>query len=304
MKTKTKTHPLSCESMQRRRTTKTKALAGLVRASTFFVIMTVLAMSAKGATVVDLGSAANFGILSQAGISTTAGTSIVGDIGVSPIASIGITGFGLILDPSGEYSTSASVAGRVFAPDYAAPTPAMLGVAIGDMNTAYTDAAGRSNPDFLNLLNGNLNGQTLVPGLYNWASGVTITDSITLDGGANSNAVWIFQISNRLTLANGADIFLSNGAMAQNIFWQTAEGATLGTNSHFEGILLTATDIAVQTGASVYGNLYAQTAVTLDANAITQIQSQVVPEPATWTLLIGSLVAAAALRRKHVGSSK
>ena len=156
----------------------------------------------------------------------------------------------------------------------------MLTTAIGDMETAYTDAAGRSGPNYLNLAGGNLNGETLPPGLYKWASAVTITDSVTISGA--SSDVWIFQIDNRLTLGSGAKIFLSGGAQAENIFLQTAEGATLGTTSHFEGILLTYTDIAVQTGASVNGHLYAQTAVTLESNAITQV----IPEPASM-LLIG-----------------
>lgn len=247
----------------------------------------------------DLGSASNFVVLSKAGISTTAGTNILGNIGVSPIAATAITGFGLILDPSGEFSTSSLVVGNVFAADYASPTPTIMGTAIGDMQTAYTDAAGRSNPDFLNMSGGNLNGETLVPGLYKWASGVTITNSISIDGGGDPNAVWIFQIDNRLALANGANIFLSGGAAAQNIFWQTAEGATLGTSSHFEGILLTATDIALLTGASVNGNLYAQTAITMDSNSITQV----IPEPATWTLLFVGLGVMAYIRRTSLGKN-
>ncbi len=292
---KTTNQNLLCRQMQERLPTKNNAFAEAARIATFFVITTLMAVSARGASVVDLGSAWNFTILSKAGISTTAGTSIVGDIGVSPITATAITGFGLILDSSGEFSTSSLVVGQVFASDYAAPTPTILGTAIGDMATAYTDAAGRSNPDFLNMAGGNLNGQTLVPGLYKWASAVTITDSVTLNGGGDSNAVWIFQIDNRLNLANDADIFLSDGAMAQNIFWQTAEGATLGTNSHFEGILLTATDIAVQTGASVNGNLYAQTAVTLDSNSITQV----VPEPTSAALFAGAGAFLLYLRRRR-----
>jgi hypothetical protein len=233
------------------------------------MVLMAMAVSARGTTKVNLGTAGNFVILSKSGISTTVGTSIVGDIGVSPIHATAITGFGLILDPSGQFSTSSLVTGKVFASDYSVPTPTVLGMAIGGLHTAYTDAAGRSGPDFLNLLGGNLNGQTLAPGLYKWGSAVTITNSVTISGGGDSNAVWIFQIDKRLSLANGAHIILSNGAQASNIFWQTAGGATLGTSSHFEGNLLTAKDIAVQTGASVNGNLYAETAVTLQSNAIT-----------------------------------
>jgi hypothetical protein len=76
---------------------------------------------------------------------------------VSPIAATAITGFSLTLDSSGEFSTSSQVTGEVFAASYAAPTPATLTVAVGDMGSAYTDAIGRSNPDFLNLGDGQSN---------------------------------------------------------------------------------------------------------------------------------------------------
>ena len=106
---------------------------------------------------------------------------------------------------------------------------------------------------------------------------------------------WVLQVDNRLSLANSANIILSGGAQAQNIFWQTAEGATFGTNSHFEGILLTATDIAAQTGATMNAMLYAQTGITLDANDITAV-----PEPSSFALLTGGMVALfVGARRRH-----
>lgn len=258
--------------------------------------LAVMAASARCATPVELGTAGNFTILSAAGISTTAGTSIIGNIGVSPIAATALTGFSLSLDPSGQFSTSALVTGQVFAADYTPPTPDVMSAAIVDMQGAYTNAAGRSNPDFVNLAGGTLDGQILAPGLYKWTSAVTITNSVTIDGDGDSNAVWIFQIDNRLILEGGAQIILSNGATARNIFWQTAEGATLGTTSHFEGILLTATDIAVQTGASVTANLFAQTAVTLDDNAITQA----IPEPSSAVLLALGLTLLLVIRKRTI----
>ena len=63
---------------------------------------------------------------------------------------------------------------------------------------------------------------------------------------------------------------LAGGAQAKNIFWQVAGGVTIGTTAHFEGVALSQTIIAVNTGASVNGRLLAQTAVTLQMNAVTQ----------------------------------
>jgi len=51
---------------------------------------------------------------------------------------------------------------------------------------------------------------------------------------------------------------------------QVAGAVTLGTTAHFEGVVLAKTMIAVNTGATVNGRLLAQTAVTLQMNAITE----------------------------------
>jgi len=95
---------------------------------------------------VNLGTAGNYVILTKSGISTVPGSTITGNIGVSPINSTAITGFSLMLTAGSSFATSAQVTGDVYAPDYAAPTPANLTTAIGDMQTAYTDAAGRTSP--------------------------------------------------------------------------------------------------------------------------------------------------------------
>jgi hypothetical protein len=215
---------------------------------------------------VDLGSAGNFAILAKSGISTTGTTSIVGDIGVSPIDSTAITGFGLIMDSSNQFATSSLVTGNVYAADYTPPTPANLTTAISDMETAYTDAAGQTLPDFTELGAGNIGGLTLAPGLYKWGTGVTIPTDVTLSGGPND--VWIFQIAQTLTVSNGVHVILSGGAQPKNIFWQVAGQTTLGTTSVFNGNILCQTLIVMNTGATLNGRALAQTAVTLDASAV------------------------------------
>jgi hypothetical protein len=139
---------------------------------------------------------------------------------------------------------------------------------ISDMETAYTDAAGRTLPDFTELDAGEIGGMTLEPGLYKWGTGVSISTDVTLDGGPND--VWIFQIAGDVTQANGVSVILSGGAQPKNIFWQTFGQLNIGTTAHFEGIVLCQTAIVLATGASVNGRLLAQTAVTLDQSTVTQ----------------------------------
>jgi PGF-pre-PGF domain-containing protein len=220
---------------------------------------------------VSLGTAGDYAALAQTGVSTTGTTSIVGNIGISPAAASFITGFGLIADPSGQFSTSSLVTGRIYAANYATPTPTLLGVAIGDMQTAYTAAAGAPAGvgPFLNAGAGTLSGLTLIPGVYTWGTGVTIPSDLTLDCQGNSSAVFIFQIAQTLTVGNGVQIVLIGGCQASNIFWQAAGQTTVGTTSVFNGNILDQTGIAIQTGAVLNGRALAQTAVTMDGNAVT-----------------------------------
>jgi Ice-binding-like len=224
------------------------------------------AQAASPATV-NLGSAGDFVILAKTGISTTGTTKITGDIGVSPAAASYITGFGLKMDSSNQFSTSSRVTGHVFAADYTPPTPAKMTTAINDMQTAYNSAAGRTNPTSTGLGAGDITSKTIEPGLYKWGTGVLISAAgVTLSG--NATGVWIFQIAQTLVLANGAHVTLSGGALASNIFWQVGGQTTLGTTSVMKGIILCKTAIVLKTGASLEGKALAQTAVTLDASHV------------------------------------
>ncbi|MCJ7463854.1 MAG: ice-binding family protein [Thermoplasmata archaeon] len=220
-----------------------------------------------GPAIVNLRSADDFVILAKTGISTTGTTSIVGDVGISPAAASFITGFGLVYASGATYSTSSLVTGRVYAPDYTPPTPAKMTAAVSDMETAYTDAAGRTNPDQTELGAGDVTSMTLAPGLYKWGTGLIISAAgVTLSGAAND--VWIFQIAQNLEVADGAHITLSGGAVAANVFWQVAGQATIGTTAAMQGIILCQTAIVLNTGATLTGMALAQSAVSLDANTV------------------------------------
>ena len=244
-----------------------------MKSSTFLLAAAALITAACGdgtgsnnAAAVNLGTAGNYVILAKSGVSTTGTTAVTGNIGLSPAAASFITGFTLSAPPT-TYTTSALVTGRVYASTYAVPTPNNLTTSVLNMQTAYTDAAGRTSPDFTELGAGNIQGMTLVAGVYKWGTGVSIPSAVTLSGGAND--IWIFQIAQNLTVGNAAIVTLAGGAQAKNIFWQVAGSATLGTTSQMKGIILSQTSIVLNTGATLTGRALAQTAVTLNAATVT-----------------------------------
>jgi hypothetical protein len=210
--------------------------------------------------VVNLGVAGDFVILSKTGITDVYKSAVTGDVGTSPI-----TGAAIKLKCD-------EVTGAIYSVDAAGPLPcrvtnaSRLTTAVSNMQTAYTDAAGRSNPKFLNLGAGNIGGKTLTPGLYKFTTAVVIPTNITISG--SSTDVWIFQIAGTLKMSSAVRITLAGGALAKNIFWQTSGAVTLGTTSHFEGSILSQTGINLQTGASINGRMLAQTAVTLQMNTV------------------------------------
>jgi hypothetical protein len=242
--------------------TATSATDETISAST---VVTVITENQITTAPVNLGSAADFVILSKSGISTVPISVITGNIGVSPIEAAAITGFSLTADATNEFSTSAQITGKVYASNYASPTPSNLTTAISDLETAYTDAAGRA-ADYTELYSGDISGKTLTAGVYKWGTGVLINTDVTLHGDAND--VWIFQIAEGITQAEGMNIILTGGAQAKNIFWQAAETVSIGANAHFEGIIISQTNISLGNGASINGRLLAQTAVTLNASTV------------------------------------
>lgn len=224
---------------------------------------TDLNLRKSGLTNVNLGLAGEFVILSKAGITDVFQSAVTGDIGSSPI-----TGAAVLLE-------CVEVTGTIYTVDAAGPAckitdATRLTSAVGDMQTAYTNAAGRVNPDFLNLGAGDIGGRTLTSGLYKWTSPLLIPADITILGGPND--IWIFQIDGTLDMGSGVNITLSGGAQAKNIYWQVADAVTLGTTSHFEGIILGATGINLKTGASINGRILSQTAATLQMNTVVSPQ--------------------------------
>jgi hypothetical protein len=168
----------------------------------------------SGQEPVDLGSASSFAVLTKSGVTDVPASVITGNVGASPItgASIGVT--------------CPEVTGTIFSVNAAGPLPCRviaptgLTTAVRNMETAYTDAAGRTNPTAVNLGAGDIGGLTLAPGLYKWTSKLGISTDVTLAGGRD--AVWIMQIAGSFSQASATKVILTGGAQAKNVFWQAA----------------------------------------------------------------------------------
>lgn len=218
-------------------------------------------VAANARTPIALGEADSFVILTKSGVTNVGTSAITGNIGISPITGASSTSL-----------TCAEVTGTIYTVDATTHTcevvdATKLTTAVGNMETAYTDAAGRT-PDVTELGAGNIGGLTITRGVYKWGTSVLIPTDVTLSGSADD--VWIFQISQQLTVSNGVNVILSGGAQAKNVYWQTAGATTIGTTAQFKGTILSKTAINVQTGATVNGRMLAQTAVTLQSNTATK----------------------------------
>jgi hypothetical protein len=233
-----------------------RTLADQIRAMTKIQDPIVQTVLPRGPAPVPLGKAAEFAILSKTGISTVPASAITGHVGVSPAAATYLTGFSLVLDPSTKFShTTQVIDGHAYGADY--DSPDLLTKAIADLETAYTDASNRINPDFLELTTGRIGGLTLTPGLYKWTSGINIATDITLSGGVDDT--WIFQTTGTLVVSSGVQVLLAGGAQAKNIVWQVAEAVSVGTKAHLEGILLAKSAVTFETGSSLHGRILTQT---------------------------------------------
>ena len=230
---------------------------------------------------VDLGGGSggdhkgdDFVILAESGITTTSGSKITGNMGVSPITFASMTGWALTRGGSesgGEYASSVDVTGKIYAADFTGNTPTKMTAAIGHMHHAFQVAAMRTtsipSAQFLNYKGGLIEGQTFTKGVYTWKTNVEFTSEITISGTATD--VFIFQTTKDLVVGSGAEIKLEGAALAKNIFWQVAGKVEVGTTAHVKGIFLVKTHATFKTGSSLNGRVLSQTAVNLQSATVT-----------------------------------
>jgi ketosteroid isomerase-like protein len=212
---------------------------------------------AAGPAIINLGSAGSFAVMATASITSTGPVVINGNVGLAPGTSQGIP--------------PAQVNGTIHVND------PIVTQAQADLLAAYNDATSRSTNAL--TLPGNMGGLTFTPGLYVNSTSVLISgagpgNNVTLDAQGDPNAVFIFKIGSTLTTATSSQVILAGGAKASHVFWQVATSATLGVTSIFEGNVLAATSITINTGAAVTGSMFAGAAggagsATINASTVT-----------------------------------
>jgi hypothetical protein len=199
--------------------------------------------SARSATTINLGAAASFGALSFTAMTNAdaAGPTVVtGDVGSPTSVGAGVTNPGFA-----RYNGPADAAGMANA--QAAVTAAHLAAEA----QSSTQTVGTAS----------LGGSTLGPGVYDSGSSMLITGgALTLDGGGDPNAVFIFRAVSDLTVEVGGSVAYTNGAQPCNVFWKVNSAWLKNSGSTFVGTILALTQITLTDNITVQGRVLARNA--------------------------------------------
>lgn len=202
-----------------------------------------------GGLAPSLGSASSFAVLGASTVTCTNTSTVTGDVGVSP--GTAITGF----------APSCTVTGAIHAGD------AVASQAHADLATAYGALKAVSCQH--NLTGQDLGGQTLAPGVYCFNTTVGLTGALTLNGGGDSHASWIFQIGTALATGSSSSVVMAGSGKAGNVFWQVGSSATIAMGTAFQGNILASASVSLVSGSNLVGRALAMNAaVTSDHNAV------------------------------------
>ncbi|MBC8011577.1 MAG: DUF3494 domain-containing protein [Burkholderiales bacterium] len=256
-------------------------------------------------------SASDFTVLGGTAITSTGpvGTRIInGDVGLSPGATSGITGFPPAVIENGEKVATGPVTSQA------------------RLDVIKLSAALALMPSDENLSNLDLAGMTLSPGVYTFNGAAALTGALILDGEGRADAFWVFQISSDLNTSLNATVTLinpgfDNGA-GYGLFWNAGGAVNIGTGNTVAGNYISGTSVVFGGGSSGGGRALALAGVTLDTTVLNAfggpaggdwsggleynqngeiVPVSAIPEPASAAALAGAaLLGFAALRRRRV----
>jgi hypothetical protein len=211
-----------------------------------FATVTVT-VAAPPPPLINLGTAAPNGIMAGTAFTCVIGGVINANIAISPGSTV--TGFPPCVITGVQHLADAVAAQAQI-----------------DLTTAYNTLAALPCPP-ANLISANLGGTTKGAGVYCSATGIGVTGTLTLDGGGDPNATFVFQAGTSLTTAG--NVVLINGAQAKNVYWQVGSSATIGTASQWQGNILALTSITLVDNATLIGRALARNgAVSLGTNNV------------------------------------
>ena len=201
---------------------------------------------------------ASFAVLGGSAVTNTGATTLTGQLGANP--NLAITGQSTItINGQPALTTGAS---------FVHTGDAVAALAQSQLTTARTNlglmGAGTS-------LGTDLAGLTISPGVYTVSAGTSnLTGAVTLDGGGNANAIWVFQMPSTLITSPGSVVNVINTGSGAGVYWNVGSSATLDTSTLFAGNILALSSITLNSSAQILcGRALANTgAVTLGANTI------------------------------------
>jgi len=184
---------------------------------------------ASGAAILG-DELASFAVLGATGVTNVATSTIGGNLGSAPTPSSG----GGYVFPSAGTGIQANTA---LAQDAQVQLDA-AGINLGLLGPGTT------------LLNPNLSGLTIYPGVYTVPAGTTnLSGALTLDGLGDLNAFWLFQMPSTLITSTTSTVTLQNvgSGAGVGIYWNVGSAATLN-------------------GPTFAGNVLANTLISSDGN--------------------------------------
>ncbi len=104
------------------------------------------------------------------------------------------------------------------------------------------------------------NGEVLSPGIYDLPAAASMAGTLTLDGGGDTNSVFIIRIVGAFTVGAMTTVVLTNGARSNNIFWVSEGAISIAANTIVKGTFIAhAGAVSGAAGTNLEGRMFSLT---------------------------------------------